>query len=566
MSAALLAGTSMAAGPAQLAANKGLTMPAPGQSIPTERISLSQRASMVDPSAMNGFRKVPMKEASDEMSPIYEAPAGETVLYSRDAIGFYVAFIFITFGQQDTSAASVVYGDDGYAYIYNPFGGWSTNSYLKCEVKDNKLVAQLPQPIYQETNDGETTNYYADLLYQQVDAEGNISYVPSDTEEVRTISWTVDGDSITMDMEYDATPDEEGYLQYPEVMFGMIDEEGTWTIAGDCAQTYEKVNYKTVEAPEGLTYEDWVMIVEGEGHVIPVGFDGNDVYIAGLSDYFPNSVVKGSIEGDKVVFESKQYMGETLGYFIHFMGATYDEETYYLADNITFNYDAENKILKADAGTAMILNASLERVYYLSIFADPELKARNMNPNQVPLDPIPTSYSNYLQDYGYNYLQFTLPNLNADDDLLDTENMYYQVFIDDELWVFEPGEEYWIEEDMENIPYNFTDGKSIYASGASHTLYLYFEGFDTIGLKLFNVVGENTYESNKVTLDINTMTYTVDDSGSSAVGNIAADKVATSVEFYNLQGVKVDRPSKGIYVCKKTFEDGTSKVTKVFAK
>lgn len=556
----------MAAGPAQLAANRGLTMPEIGQSMPTERISLSQRASMVDLTAMNSFRKSPIKVAESE-APIVEAPAGERVQYSRDAFGFYVYWFWILFGEQDSQATSVVYGDDGYAYIYNPFSGWTTNTYLKCEVKDNKLVAELPQLIYQETYDEETTSYYADILHKVVEVtdEGeSISYVPSDTDEIRTVSWTIDGDNLTLDMEYDTTPDEDGNLAYPEVMFGMVDPEGVWTIAGDCVQNCKRVDYKTLDIPTNLEYKDWVFVLDGVGQHIPVAFDGNDVYIADMTGYFPNGAIKGTIDGDKVIFESKQYMGEAAGYYIHFMGATYDESNYYLADNITLSYDAEKQIMKADEGTAMIYNGSLDRIYYLAIYDAPEFRVYNPNPNPVPGNPIPTGYSNYLQSYGYNYFQFDLPNLNVDNDLLDTDNMYYQVLFDDEVWVFEPGD-YEIEEDMEDIPYSFSEG-GFYASGVSHTLYIYFEGYDTIGLKLFNVVDGETYASNKVTLDINTMTYTIDDSGSSEVESVTANSVATSVEFFNLNGVKVANPSNGIFVCKKTFEDGSSKVSKVIVK
>ena len=102
-----------------------------------------------------------------------EAPAGTVQSYTRDSWGFYLNFIYITFGQQTGLLTQVVDGDDGNVYIYNPFSGWATNSYLKCERDGEKIVAKLPQPIYTETYEGETTQYYACMFDQQVDEEGS---------------------------------------------------------------------------------------------------------------------------------------------------------------------------------------------------------------------------------------------------------------------------------------------------------------------------------------------------------------------------------------------------------
>lgn len=77
-------------------------------------------------------------------SPITEAPIGETVLYSRVGIGFNNKTFLRLFGEYTPAPAKIIYGEDGYAYIYNPFCGFDTDSYLKCEIKGNKLEAKLP--------------------------------------------------------------------------------------------------------------------------------------------------------------------------------------------------------------------------------------------------------------------------------------------------------------------------------------------------------------------------------------------------------------------------------------
>ncbi|MBD5358630.1 MAG: hypothetical protein HDR88_16860 [Bacteroides sp.] len=568
LSAALVAGAGMANTPRVFA---GEGTPDFNQSMRTESKSLMEmvnKAGMAQPKLAKAPARV---SAADPI--IYEAPAGETVNYLRSVYGFYLYWWYILFGSNE-GASDIVFGDDGYAYIHNPFGGWATNSYLKCEVKGDKLVATLPQAIYEEDSnayDEETdeyypvhTDYYATLLYQEIGEDGTVNYVMADTDEVQTISWTMDGDKITMDMEYDTTPDEEGYLSYPEVMFGMVSSEGVWTIAGDCAQEYNKVEVNPVVAPEGLETSEWAFVHDGAGSFVNVGFDGDDVYINNLDSSFPESYIKGKVDGDKVVFESGQYMGVYAGqHYIYFIGATFDESSYYMADNITLNYDAANKVMTAPEGTAMILNAALDRIYYLSVFTEPVIKVRNENPNPVPGAPIPSSFADYFEDYGYSYIQFSLPNLNADDDILSTDNMYYEVYIDGDLFTFYD-DEYNIEEEMEQIPYSFSDGDGIYANGTAHTVSFYFSGYETVGLKLYNVVDGETYASPMTVWNVLDNSYYIDNNV--GIQSVASGKGVAGVEYYNLQGMKLDRPAPGINVCRTTMEDGSVKVTKVLVK
>lgn len=105
----------------------------------------------------SGMLKAPARINVPEGDPITEAPAGTVQSYTRDSWGFYVSFIYITFGEQTGLLTDVVNGDDGYVYIHNPFAGWTTGSYLKCERDGEKLVAKLPQPIYTETYEDEET-------------------------------------------------------------------------------------------------------------------------------------------------------------------------------------------------------------------------------------------------------------------------------------------------------------------------------------------------------------------------------------------------------------------------
>ena len=95
---------------------------------------------------------------------------------------------------------------------------------------------------------------------------------------------------------------------------------------------------------------------------VKVAIDGNDLYLQGLSYYFPEGWIKGTISGNTVVFANGQLVGvveEALDYLVggDSQGA--------VTENIVFNYDATEGILKS--ANAIIAESpvaeSIESVY-----------------------------------------------------------------------------------------------------------------------------------------------------------------------------------------------------------
>ena len=102
-----------------------------------------------------------------------------------------------------------------------------------------------------------------------------------------------------------------------------------------------------VTVPEGVTIEDdWTIeatfnINSGASPVnktTSVAFDGNDVYIKGIPNYFPDAWMKGTISGNTATFASGQYVGSD-EYGNEFM-VGYDGSA--ICD-IVFNYDSDAK-------------------------------------------------------------------------------------------------------------------------------------------------------------------------------------------------------------------------------
>ena len=125
-------------------------------------------------------------------------------------------------------------------------------------------------------------------------------------------------------------------------------------------------NYEVVEIPEGAEPQNYLVSAtrlysssgsvaqtdySGEGQII---FNDEEVYISGLSYYFPEAWVKGEMDGETITIPAGQYLGAYGGQYDMWLGSytnnkvlgdivfTYDEETGELSteDDIVTNGDA----------------------------------------------------------------------------------------------------------------------------------------------------------------------------------------------------------------------------------
>ena len=322
---------------------------------------------------------------------------------------------------------------------------------------------------------------------------------------------------------------------------------------------YTPFKEKLVEVPEGLVSEQWALVANGDGHFVNLGFDGNDVYLQNLdAENFPGVWIKGSVEDDKITFPSGQYLGDYYGVCLYFYGSNYNsDEDWTLSEGTVMNYDAYNKVITCvNEKECMLVNAATDRVYCLTYYSNPVMKVQADDVKLTPNYPIFTSYSDYL-----NYLKFSVPALNVDEEVISRDNCYFRLFLDDEPFEFYADEYPGLEDGTTDVSVNFANGENIYGLGSSVSLYLYCSGFSTISVQLVNKVDGVDYVSPTSILDVETLQWSVDFStGVKAVESLADVK---SVEYYNLSGVRVANPESGIYVRKATMTDGSVVVSKV---
>ena len=110
-----------------------------------------------------------------------------------------------------------------------------------------------------------------------------------------------------------------------------------------------------VTLPEGLTTEEYeftaTKLASGFGldeevsRTVNVAFDGNDVYVQGLSDNqtYASSWVKGVVNGDQITFEKEQEL------YVQDLGILVVKGVFNPNSDVVFAYDAANNKMTADA-------------------------------------------------------------------------------------------------------------------------------------------------------------------------------------------------------------------------
>lgn len=248
---------------------------------------------------------------------------------------------------------------------------------------------------------------------------------------------------------------------------------------------------KPVEAPDGLVIEHYYF----EGYDtyyekditknVHVGFYGeNTVYIQGLSDYVTDAWVKGTLNGTTLTIP-ETYLGVYESMFGEY-DLTFPATTFvYDAETGTFTCAEGFKTLSSD-GYAWdeVANVVLTKLNDVAaIPADPEITQ------------ITTINTNYPK------VNFNIPIVDVDGNPLITDKLTYQ------LWVEKNGEATplvldadlydYLDEDMSEIPYEFSDDYDIY----NEVLYLNQDldeiySWDKIGIQSIYYGGGEVNKSN----------------------------------------------------------------------
>ena len=499
-------------------------------------------------------------------SIINNAPNGTKQLYSRASEGFYYDWSDRTYGERE-GGISIISGEDGFIYIHNPISGFATGSFLKGVKEGNQIKIELPQLLYREQNveTGEMLYFEAAILENNSDNATFFNYCKSkDTELIYTIA--EDGT-----ISFNFTTDEDN--QYPSKIFGIITTTGEFYV-GDGSQTLTPVDYATVTPPEDLELTDWVLFDSGTGddHNVSMGFDGNDVYLYNFDNiYARHSWIKGKIDGNVVSFPTEQFLGEYNGYFYWYLAADFYEtpDTYYFdpITSIDFEYNREKRMMTTPEHASMVANPRKEIIGLdypeFMWYEKPVIKILSDTPSSyIPQNPRFIGFVDYFQNLGYNYCEFGIYPLSLDYDILDTNNLYFRLYLNG------VAEEVFQSEGNFDFPFNYfgedPDTLVIQSFGGNVGLFLMMDGLETIGIQLVNIgPDKEIYATDIVTYNIDTGEVTEGET-ESVEALYSGDVVST--EYYDLSGNKLPRIKSGIVLQRQRYSDGSIKTRKLIFK
>lgn len=503
----------------------------------------------------------PARAAGTEIGAgvIYQTPAGrEHARLLRDGFAFRNTSSGVVAGQYEYAVGRYVEGDDGCLYVYEPFNTLATQSWLKLEkLADDRYVAHTPQPIYE--NNGQV--YYASW-YKMARIDGSTyGFVPD----------TLDGKPDT-DMYFTM---EDGVLQvenlsqfedtrYPSHMLCLTNALDEWVGYGDAQTRIAPMQEQAARLPEGLEPQVYILentklnsITEEEAverRMTLAAIDGQDIYFRNPSDTL--SWLKGTFDGTRAVLRA-QYAGadELESFHLWMKPATYDvvedvqdgftfhNRSYAEADELVLRYNPETRKFSADGGTAMTINVRPIDIYYVTTYDDPTWQQFEERV-ATPVQPVFRDVWGYEADTGSGIVQFYLTPKGTQGEQLSTDKLFYRLYLGDEdhPYPFTAAVYDGLEEDMTDVPYDFSDGYYFFSTNDIKAFFYYFDeqAFSRIGLQaVYRPLGTETRS------DIAWM-------GTDVILGVQAatdGRAEAPAEYYDLQGRRLSEPTgKGIVI------------------
>lgn len=270
--------------------------------------------------------------------------------------------------------------------------------------------------------------------------------------------------------------------------------------------------------------------------------------------------VKATVADGKATIPSHTYLGvnDNICYFSYLWGSTleYDEAEEKLrgtpTEEVVFTYDPDAKKLTLQDGYAIC--SFPDDYYLLTLYEKVNIYRQNRNVNTPPAKPYELEVVPMDDYYGYGIIYVNIPDYDEENNLLDTDKLYYSIYIAGERYDFIP-EEYpslGLTEETQNLPYNLADNYMIYSSGNFRAIYFDFElPEDECGVQSMYI----NEEGNEIRSEITS-------SKDSGVNGPETAKTVKSRTFYNLQGQPVSSTYTGPVITKTLYTDGTQKVTK----
>ena len=353
-------------------------------------------------------------EVVDATGIITSPAEGEHKFYTRSGTAYYVSNNKV-YSADQSGHVEIVECADGTIYIKDIVTRFAQGAWVKGTKAGNTITLAGAQPQFYNSNYDTTLS----VNWATINAEGD-SYDRSTGD----ITFTVDDAAGTITL--NGTSEE-------KILGIFWDDDNAWSGYGDYGTVwtadadYVPASTTLVELPAGAEVAQWY--AEGTGSTaipstVKVSFVGNDVYVAGLHADYPDSWIKGTLNGNTVTFSSLQFVGTYGGTTpIWVVGA--DPQTSGLTEAFTMTYDALAKTLSLDAGQLILFNAAEDRMYYLAyidaLTISQDVPGEKEATTADPVDVLP--YSNALSS-AEMFAEFGVIDSNKDGSTWQFDTQY----------------------------------------------------------------------------------------------------------------------------------------------
>lgn len=431
-------------------------------------------------------------------------------------------------------AVEMVTTDDNVVFINYLSASFRTTGWVTGLKEGNTISLDLPRVVYME--DGQ------EYLLAAMDLVEEGEYYISNKQEYKLV---FNGTAWVSEVRDD------------KVALGIVDAYGSWIGAADYDYEFTPFDGVEQEAPEGLSTQQYAFITRNTGNFVQIGFDGDDVWMQGLLSTSPYGWMKGIREGNKITFDSLQYLGiwedaATTPHFIYFLPVSDNNNELLPEDTLTLTIDPTTSKIVADGAFVFNYLNDVETIAYAKYVGDATfVEQSDSDAPMTPANPFGVDYSRYSES-----AQVNIPQLSTDGKLLDADLLYYRMYVDGEPFTFYKDEYIYLDmAEMSEVPYLYTEGYDFLTGGAYREIYLYIMGAEVIGFQSIYYGGGEERVSDIVNSDGTVV------KAESGVSSLTASP-EVSAEYYDLFGRKVSSNTRGMVIRRAVKADGSRQVTK----
>lgn len=440
-------------------------------------LSMSMAAYAATPERLESFK--------DYREPLFELPDGCTV---RDYVTTnWQQNSLFGFVRMPGEKAQIAFSADGkYAYFNHILTGGLQMAWVEAEIQENGDMIIKPgqfvcydedgyplylMPTYLQPEDDRSW-FITEAVVKKV-STGSIDEVNGNTIENLNDMYTSPRDRyIICDID-----DESDFNKFSDWLYLAVADD-TFKISSIQTATHlnEFVELDApVSVPEDAVCQDYILYSNDGvgGTVAPEKIQaytkGDDVWVKGLSRLNVNQTIAGKIKDGKWEIPSLQMID--CGAYVYQIFATKNCTPAYNDKLLSYTFQStpEKTIVLSPytegdrSGVRTELGVSLVSAkvnsYYDGETCQEEVKLREYLRDEPLMPSAPTGamfYNNATAIVGYNYFSFYLSELTPDKDYLNTDKLYYKIYLNGEPFVFRKEDYPRLQEDMEMLPFNYS--------------------------------------------------------------------------------------------------------------